>query len=148
MTAATRCPRTALMAALLSVAAAAVQAQGAPDALQAQQEDVGAKVYRQTCAACHATGVANAPRIGDSTAWKPLIAEGQHVLTAHAWVGVRAMPPRGGNPALSLEEFSRATAYMARASGAGWPDPDAAMLARIKSEEQKRIKALAAKPAK
>lgn len=121
------------------------QTQVQSQAQTGKPEDIGAQVYQQTCAACHATGVAKAPRYGDRAAWKPLIAEGQHVLTAHAWVGVRGMPARGGRSDLSLEDFSRATAYMARAAGGNWRDPDAAMLARIESEEQKRIKALAAK---
>lgn len=64
------------------------------------------------------------------------------MLTAHAWPGVRAMPARGGSPKLSQEEFSRAVACMARAAGGKWPDPDASMLARIKAEEQERIKSL------
>jgi cytochrome c5 len=99
----------------------------------------GEHVYKETCSACHATKFDKAPQFGDRKAWAPLIAEGQHVLTAHAWVGVRNMPPKGGNPELSLDEFSRATAYMARAAGGNWKDPDAAMLNRIRGEEKKRI---------
>src|SRR5688572_6927898 len=68
----------------------------------------GDEVYREVCAVCHATGVANAPKFADRKFWAPLIEEGQAVLTAHAWVGVRAMPPKGGRGDLSLEEFSRA----------------------------------------
>lgn len=60
------------------------------------------------------------------------------MLTADAWIGVRAMPPQGGDPALSLEDFSRAVAYMARAAGGNWNDPDTAMLGRIRAEEKKR----------
>jgi cytochrome c5 len=108
----------------------------------------GEQVYRETCAACHGTKFDKAPQLGDRKAWAPLIGEGQHVLTAHAWVGVRAMPPRGGNPALTLEEFSRAVAYLARASGGKWPDPDRAMLAKIRAEEKKRIEKLKAAPKK
>lgn len=99
----------------------------------------GEQVYSEACIACHATGVEKAPRFGDRKAWAPLIKEGQHVLTAHAWVGVRGMPPRGGRPDLSLESFAAATAYMARAAGGTWKDPDEKMLARIRSEERKRI---------
>ena len=99
----------------------------------------GEAVYRQVCNACHETGVAGAPKLGDREGWKGLIAEGQDVLTAHAWVGVRAMPPRGGNLELSLAEFARATAFMARAAGGDWQDPDAAMLGRIRNEELKRV---------
>jgi len=94
---------------------------------------------------CHAAGVANAPKSADKKMWAPLIAEGQAVLTAHAWVGVRGMPAKGGNPNLSLEEFSRAVAHMARAAGGTWKDPDAKMLAMIKAEEKKRIASLNSK---
>ena len=103
----------------------------------AQSLKSGETVYKEVCSACHAAGVANAPKFGDRAKWAPLIKEGQHVLSAHAWVGVRAMPPKGGRADLSLEEFSRAVAYMARASGGNWKDPDAAMMKRIQAEEQK-----------
>jgi cytochrome c5 len=105
----------------------------------------GDQVYKEVCAVCHATGVAKAPKFADKAAWAPLIKEGQPVLTAHAWVGVRGMPAKGGRPDLSLEEFSRATAFMARAAGGNWQDPDPAMLTRIRAEENKRIAALKAK---
>jgi cytochrome c5 len=99
----------------------------------------GEQVYRETCMACHGPGLAGAPSVGDRQAWGRLIAEGQHVLTAHGWVGVRAMPPKGGRNDLSLEEFARAVAWMARASGGNWQDPDARMMDRIRVEERKRL---------
>ncbi len=105
----------------------------------AQSLKSGEQVYKEVCMACHAAGVANAPKFGDKKIWAPLIAEGQAVLTAHAWVGVRGMPPRGGNPNLSQEEFSRAVAYMARAAGGKWQDPDVKMLAAVRAEEKKRL---------
>lgn len=100
----------------------------------------GEEVYEHTCKACHATKFDKAPQLGDREAWAPLLEEGQAILTAHAWVGVRNMPPRGGNPELSLEAFSRAVAYMAREAGGKWQDPDGAMLAKIRAEETKRRK--------
>ncbi len=106
---------------------------------------VGEQVYKQTCFACHSSGAANAPKFGDKKAWAPLIAEGQHVLTAHAWVGVRAMPAKGGRPDLSLEDFANATAYMARAAGGKWTTPDSKMMAKIRSEEQLRLSSLKGK---
>lgn len=102
----------------------------------------GEQVYRETCMVCHGPGVANAPRLGDKQAWGKLIAEGQAVLTAHGWVGVRAMPPKGGRSDLSLEEFARALAWMVRGSGGNWQDPDARLLERIRVEEGKRIEQL------
>ena len=121
---------------------AAVIGSGAFTGLFAQTLKTGEQVYQETCAACHASGVANAPKFGDKDNWAPLIAEGQEVLTAHGWVGVRGMPPKGGMPDLSLEEFARATAYMARSAGAGWKDPDGEMLELIRREERKRISKL------
>ncbi len=99
----------------------------------------GEQVYQQFCVACHATAVAGAPKLGDKGAWAPLIEEGQHILTAHAWVGVRAMPAQGGAPDLSLNEFADAVAWMARASGGDWQTPDAAMMARIRHEAAERL---------
>jgi len=102
----------------------------------------GEQVYRDVCLACHATRVEKSPQLGDREAWKPLIEEGQDVLTAHAWVGVRGMPPRGGKPDLTLEEFARATAYMARAAGGDWKDPDARMLRKIEDEVEDRLESM------
>ena len=104
----------------------------------AQTRQTGEQVYKQTCVACHGSGVTNAPRFGDRKAWKPLIAEGQPVLTAHAWVGVRGMPPKGGRADLSLEEFAGAVAFMSREAGSQWQDPDAKMMEKIRHEEKRR----------
>lgn len=99
----------------------------------------GEQVYKETCSACHATGLLKAPKFGDKKDWGPLIKEPQATLTADGWVGVRDMPPKGGKPDLSLEEFSRAVAHMARAAGAPWKDPDAAMMKQIQAEEKKAL---------
>lgn len=99
----------------------------------------GEAVYQSVCMACHDSGVAHAPKVGDAAAWKPLIEEGQHVLSAHAFVGVRAMPAQGGDEKLSLEEFSRAVAWLVRNSGGNWQDPNAAMMHRIRVEAEKRL---------
>jgi len=92
-------------------------------------EKSGKQVYETVCAACHATGVLNAPKFGDKAAWAKLIAEGQETLTANAMKGVRQMPPRGGSPDLSDVEFARAVAYMANAAGADWKAPEPKMAA-------------------
>jgi len=111
-------------------------------ALQAQTIKDGESVYKETCVACHATGLNKAPKFGDKATWAPLIKEGQAVLTSHAWVGVRGMPAKGGRADLSQEEFARSVAYMARAAGGKWQDPDAAMLKRIAAEEKKRLSSM------
>ncbi len=131
--------RTAALLAVLSLGA------GLSAGVSAQELKTGEQVYKETCFACHATGAAGAPKFGDKKKWAPLIKEGQSVLTAHAWVGVRGMPAKGGKADLSLEEFARATAYMARAAGGTWKDPDAKALSRIREEEQERRNMLKAK---
>ena len=69
------------LASTLSMALAAPHtlAQGTDDKLR-----TGEQVYRQTCVACHESGVAHAPKFKDAQAWAPLIQEGQAVLTGHA----------------------------------------------------------------
>jgi cytochrome c5 len=85
----------------------------------------GEEVYKAVCAACHGTGAANAPKTGDKAAWAPLIKEGFDTLVKDAINGVRAMPPRGGNPDLSDVEVARAVAYLANQAGANWKEPAA-----------------------
>ncbi len=98
----------------------------------------GETTYKQVCVSCHGTGVLNAPKFGDKAKWAPLIAEGQVTLTAHAYFGVRAMPPKGGNPNLSIEGFSDALVYMVNNSGGNWKSPDAQTIAAINKEVEAR----------
>jgi cytochrome c5 len=77
----------------------------------------GQSVYEKVCHACHATGVNKAPKFGDKVAWKPLIREGQNMLSRTAIKGIRGMPAKGGDPSLSDAEVKRAVAYMANAAG-------------------------------
>ncbi|NBW01737.1 MAG: cytochrome c5 family protein [Betaproteobacteria bacterium] len=108
----------------------------------------GEATYKAVCAACHTSGVANAPKLGDAKKWGPLIREGQAVLTAHGYVGIRGMPAKGGKPDLSVEDFADAVAYMVNQSGGKWQSPDAKTLAAIRTEIDKREKAIAAKARK
>lgn len=85
----------------------------------------GEEVYKQVCAACHTTGVLNAPKTGDKAAWAPLIKEGLDTITADAIKGIRQMPARGGNPNLTDLEMRRAVVYMANRSGASFKEPEA-----------------------
>lgn len=95
---------------------------------------IGEQVYQRVCAACHGTKFDKAPQLGDRTAWAPLLKQSQAMVTAHAWLGVRNMPPRGGDASLELEDFARAVAYMARSAGGDWKDPDKRLLAKIAAE--------------
>jgi cytochrome c5 len=76
----------------------------------------GKKVYDTTCALCHTPGLAGAPKFGDKAAWAPRIEQGIDHLVELAIKGIRAMPPRGGNPKLSDAEMHAAVEYMVAAA--------------------------------
>jgi cytochrome c5 len=89
-------------------------------------EKTGEEVYKSACASCHTSGALNAPKLGDNAAWAKLIPEGHAGLTKQAIAGIRQMPARGGNPALTDIEMSRAVAYLANSAGAKFKEPPVA----------------------
>jgi cytochrome c5 len=97
----------------------------------AKVEKSGEEVYKQVCAACHTSGALNAPKIGDKAAWAKLIPEGLDLLTKTSIAGIRQMPARGGNPALSDLEMRRAVVYLANESGARFKEPPAPVPAAV-----------------
>ena len=72
----------------------------------------GKKVFDGTCTACHSTGVAGAPKLGDKAAWAPRVQQGIDTLLQSALKGKNAMPPKGGNAALSDAEVRAAVEFM------------------------------------
>lgn len=89
-----------------------------------RQLQSGDEVFKAVCAACHATGAAGAPKVGDAGAWAARIGQGYETLVAHAVAGLRAMPAKGGNPDLDDVEVARAVVYMANQSGAHFKEPE------------------------
>lgn len=77
--------------------------------------EAGKKLYEAACLACHATGAAGAPKVGDKAAWAPRLKKGTDVLHANAIKGIGAMPPKGGATA-SDAEIKAAVDYMTAAS--------------------------------
>lgn len=87
------------------VAAAAEAAPAAND---------GEGVYKKSCFACHATGAAGAPKLGDKEAWAPRIAKGMDALMESALKGTaKGMPPKGTCMTCSDAELKAAVEYMA-----------------------------------
>ena len=84
----------------------------------------GQQVFAQVCKTCHEAGIAGAPKVGDKSLWAPRIAEGESTLVQHAINGYQGksgvMPPKGGNPGLTDDEFNSAVVYMADQAGATW----------------------------
>jgi len=77
----------------------------------------GAQVYNATCMACHSTGVAGAPKVGDKAAWGPRAAKGIDGLLASATHGLNAMPPRGTCADCSDDELKGAIEHMLSQTG-------------------------------
>jgi cytochrome c5 len=98
-----------------SVAAASAQppaAMAMASAQPAAQAKSGEQVYSQSCAMCHAAGLAGAPKLGDKGAWQARIAQGVPTLYNHAINGIRAMPAKGGNASLSDADVEAAVDYL------------------------------------
>jgi cytochrome c5 len=77
----------------------------------------GEAVYSKACIACHSSGVAGAPKVGDKAAWEPRLAQGMDTLMSTALKGKGAMPPKGGHINLSDAEIKAAIEYMLGKSG-------------------------------
>ena len=78
---------------------------------------------QQYCVACHATGAAGAPKIGDKGAWAKRIGSGLDQMLKIAITGKGAMPARGGAADLSDGDLARAIAHMANLSGGKLKEP-------------------------
>nr|MDP2190765.1 c-type cytochrome [Rhodoferax sp.] len=84
----------------------------------------GEEVFKAQCTACHSTGAAGAPKLGDIAAWAPRIKTGYEALLASAVKGKGAMGAQGGGDFEALE-IGRAVVYMANASGGKLEEPKA-----------------------
>ncbi|HET9977484.1 MAG TPA: c-type cytochrome [Burkholderiaceae bacterium] len=72
----------------------------------------GKAVYDKTCMVCHASGVANAPKLGDKAAWGPRVGAGRDALVAAVLKGKGAMPPKAGSADLKDDEIKAAVEFM------------------------------------
>ena len=105
--------------------AARIQKVGAVEIRDANREmKSGEEVFKVQCMACHTTGAAGAPKIGDTAAWGARIATGLEALTNAALKGKNAMPAQGGGNFEDIE-IARAVVYLANASGAKFDSPKA-----------------------
>ena len=109
----------AVAARILPVARVELASAGAGGAKGAR---TGEEIVNGVCAACHATGAAGAPKIGDKAAWAPRIGQGLAGLVKSATAGKNAMPPKGGSDATETE-LARAIVFMANKSGASFKEP-------------------------
>lgn len=113
-------PAAAAPAAAAAAAAPAAAAPAPAPAPAPQQaaavNPAGEKLYKSVCFACHATGVANAPKFGDKAAWEPYIKTGMDAMVKVAMQGKPPMPPKGGAANASEDDIRAAVQYMVDAA--------------------------------
>lgn len=114
------------------------------DANAPRQLMAGDAVYKASCAACHDSGAAGAPKLGDAAGWTARLAAGQKTVVEHAINGLRAMPPKGGNPDLDDVEVERAVVFLVNQSGGKFKEPEVKQAA---PEAAPEAAAAAAEPA-
>jgi len=87
---------------------------GAPAVAVAAGPRSGEEVYNAACMACHSTGAAGAPKVGDVAAWAPHIAKGMDVLYVSGVEGLAgtSMIAKGGCMSCSDEEIHASVDYM------------------------------------
>ena len=77
---------------------------------------LGKSTYNNTCALCHASGAAGAPKPSDKADWGPRIAQGKDTLYKHAIEGFTGakglMPAKGAAPNLTDAEVKAAVDFM------------------------------------
>ncbi len=82
----------------------------------ANAQGAGEKTYKMACFACHGTGAAGSPKMGDKAAWKDRLTQGNATLYDHAIKGYKGktgyMPPKGGRTDISDADVKAAVDYM------------------------------------
>jgi cytochrome c5 len=99
-----------------AAASAAAAAPAAAKTAAAPAGDSGKSTYDAACTACHAAGVAGAPKLGDKAAWAARVKAGKPALYTSALKGKGAMPPKGGNAALADDAVKAAVDYLVAAA--------------------------------
>ncbi len=86
----------------------------APVVAEASAPKTPEELYNGACVACHGTGAAGAPKLGDSGAWASRIAQGKDTLYTHAIKGFNMMPPMGTCGACSEDDIKAIVDYMVK----------------------------------
>ena len=107
---------SAVLGAMIAACAAPAIAQS-QGPFTAAQATAGAGLYQSSCAACHGTGVNNAPVFGNAEAWAPRIAKGTEELMNSLVNGYNngAMPAKGLCMDCSNDDLQATLDYMLQA---------------------------------
>jgi cytochrome c5 len=89
----------------------------------------GEAVYKAQCAACHDSGAAGAPKLGDKGGWAARLKSGLDGLVNSALKGKGAMAGQGGGDHSDVE-IARAVVYLANSGGGKFAEPKAPQAAK------------------
>ncbi|MFI8553517.1 c-type cytochrome [Psychrobacter sp. NPDC077938] len=64
---------------------------------EALAADAGAKLYESNCQVCHAAGLLDAPKYGDTAAWTARLTKDKETLYMHSAKGFNKMPAQAVN---------------------------------------------------
>ena len=95
-----------------STAEAEPMAASAPAVAAAEPAFDAEGAYMASCNACHAAGVANAPKLGDKAAWDARLEKGMDALMVNVMNGINAMPAKGLCMSCSQENLQEIVNYM------------------------------------
>lgn len=76
----------------------------------------GKVVYDQVCSVCHSSGQLGAQKLGDKTAWSPVIKNNMDVLISRSINGYKGMPARGACYHCTDADIIAAVKYMVQKS--------------------------------
>jgi len=79
---------------IVDEAAATPETDSVPEVLAA---DAGAKLYESNCQVCHAAGLLDAPKYGDTAAWTDRLTKDKETLYMHSAKGFNKMPAQAVN---------------------------------------------------
>lgn len=103
-------------AAITACGQAPPPATDAPAQATAAADPAVARLYAQTCRACHdPMARTGAPAAGDRAAWAPRLAQGMDVLIERTINGYQGMPPLGACMDCSEDDFVALIRYMSGA---------------------------------
>ena len=74
--------------------------------------DPGESLNNTVCQACHAVGIAGAPKTGDQSVWGDRLELGNDVLYQSVIKGKNLMPARGGATSASNDDIKAAVDFM------------------------------------
>ncbi|UVW34595.1 c-type cytochrome [SAR92 clade bacterium H455] len=82
----------------------------------AESARAGGDIYAVNCVACHSSGVAGAPKMGDVAAWSARLEQGLETVYTNAINGIRGMPMRGTCMDCSDDEVKAAVDHILEGS--------------------------------